>query len=405
MSLINQMLQELDARRGDTAGAAPHGGHIRAVPEQRAIHPAWWLALGLAIVLAGVLAWLLLRPAAAPASQPLKQPPKQHSRLAPAASQVSAQDAGRDSGQEKAAPASEARLQGQAMPPASPDSIALPAVPAVPAGAAPPGDAKPSPAPAVAPAPAELPDPAKQETVLEAPPPIAAIRPMPAAPAKPVSAPAPPRPKASAPTPAAPAAIHKQVKEFTPRQRAENAYRNAILLLQQGKTAEAIEGLELALKLDPKQLGTREALIGALLEQKHNDDAARIAREGLALDVGQPALAMILARLQLDKGGLHQALETLQRSLSYAVDNADYQAFLAALLQRDERHKEAVEHYLQALRLAPRNGVWWMGLGISLQAEHRLPEAADAFKRAKATNALSPELLAFVDGRLHDLPH
>ena len=117
---------------------------------------------------------------------------------------------------------------------------------------------------------------------------------------------------------------------------------------------------------------------------------------------------MILARLQVEKGELRPALDTLQYSLPFAANRADYQAFLAALLQRDKRHKEAADHYLIALRVAPQNGpqagLWWMGLGISLQAENRVAEAQDAYSRAKASNTLSAELQSYVDQKLSQLP-
>jgi MSHA biogenesis protein MshN len=93
---------------------------------------------------------------------------------------------------------------------------------------------------------------------------------------------------------------------------------------------------------------------------------------------------------------------TLERSQSAAIDRADYHGFMAALLQREGRHREAIEHYRQALRRTA-SAVWQMGLGISLQAENRFQEARDAFNRAKAANTLSPELQAFVDQRLRQL--
>ena len=54
--------------------------------------------------------------------------------------------------------------------------------------------------------------------------------------------------------------------------------------------------------------------------------------------------------------------------------------------------------------LVPQAGVWWMGLGISLEADGRGAEARDALQRAKATGTLSPELAAFVEQKLRQLP-
>jgi MSHA biogenesis protein MshN len=86
-----------------------------------------------------------------------------------------------------------------------------------------------------------------------------------------------------------------------------------------------------------------------------------------------------------------------------AVNDADYHAFDAAVLQRLGRHREAVAAYQSALRLAPRAGLWWMGLGISLQADSRGADALDAFRRARSAGGLNSDLLAFVDQRMKQL--
>ncbi|MFB9245143.1 tetratricopeptide repeat protein [Massilia antarctica] len=179
---------------------------------------------------------------------------------------------------------------------------------------------------------------------------------------------------------------------------AEGAYRRALASLQEGRIAEAVAQLEQALGIDARHEAARQTLVGILIEQRRTDEAMRLLQAGLALDTRQPAMAMLLARLQIDSGG--SGVATLMASLPAAVGNGEYHAFLAGALQRERRHQEAVEQYQAALRGTPDNAVWSMGLGISLEAEKRLPEALAAFQRARAAGTLSPELQGFVERKV-----
>lgn len=193
-------------------------------------------------------------------------------------------------------------------------------------------------------------------------------------------------------------------KQVTPQQRVENEYRRALAQLQDGRVSDAMLALQQTLQLDPRHQGARETLVRLLLEAQRPDEAARQLQLSLALDPKQPAQAMMLARLQLDKtGGGAAALDTLMRSLPYAADNGEYHAFLAGVLQREQRYREASEHYQQALQTAPDNSVWWMGLGIALQADNHPAQARQAFERAKGLQTLSPQLQAFVERKLVQL--
>ena len=65
--------------------------------------------------------------------------------------------------------------------------------------------------------------------------------------------------------------------------------------------------------------------------------------------------------------------------------------------------EEAIEQFHTALRLKPGSGVWLLGIGVSLQAVNRPAEAQEAYRRARATNNLSPELAGFADQRMKQL--
>lgn len=190
------------------------------------------------------------------------------------------------------------------------------------------------------------------------------------------------------------------LKIMSAAQRAENFYRQAVVMLQQGRVVEAKEVLRQALGEDPVNLDARQLLVGLLIEEHRQSDAVNLLKDGLRLSPEQTGFSVALARLQLESGGRQEALTTLQDGLQHAGDDAEYHAFLAALLQREERHEDAVTHYLIALKSDPAMPSWLVGIGISLQALGKLSDAGDAYSRAQQTQALSPDLAQFVDQRL-----
>lgn len=193
-----------------------------------------------------------------------------------------------------------------------------------------------------------------------------------------------------------PSATELPKKQINKTQQADAEFRRASELMQQGRISDAIAGYEAALKLDAAHLAARQALVALLLEGKRGAEAERVLQAGLDGKPEQTSFAMLLARLQVERGALDPAVTALEKSLAYAENQADYQAFFAALLQRQNRHKEAITHYQIALQLSPGNGVWMMGLGISMQAIQRNDEANNVFKRALESQTLSPELQRFV---------
>ncbi len=396
MSIINKMLQELEQRHADDPVAGELPGQLRAVPRERSSHAGWLAAAILAVLLVGLLVWLWLRPA-------------------PVAKPASAMHLALKIAPTIPAPQPVAPVEAAAPEPAQPEAGALPSTPN-PATKENAGneknavsevvvDSKANKVNVVQPPSADIPVAKPVQQTKVAPLDYAQPKMKNQPPSQQVVAGNAPASRQVAAVPDAPLMLDKQVRALTPQQRAENDYRRATTLAEQGRAADAIAMLEQVLQDAPAHAGARQTLIALLLKNKRQDDALRRAREGLDLDVKQPGFAMILARLQVEKGEQKAAIATLQRTLPYTLDRPDYRAFLAALLQREGRHKEAIEQYLLAVSMAPQNGVWWMGLGISMQADNRPEEARESFSRARETNTLSPELQAFVEQKLKQLGH
>lgn len=192
-------------------------------------------------------------------------------------------------------------------------------------------------------------------------------------------------------------------KEIRPDQKSGNYYRQGLSNLQQGRVSEAQANLVQALEANPANQEARQTLAGLLIDNKRNDEAKAVLTAGLEITPEQSHFRMALARLQVESGDRTVALSTLEQGLPYAKTNADYQSFIATLLQRADRHDEAITHYMTALSLNSNTTSTLIGLGISLQAVGKLENAKETFMRAQSSTALTPELSAFVEQRLKQI--
>ena len=368
MSVINRMLLELDQRHDSTA-QQQLPGMVRAVPVRL---PAWyrvWLVAALVIALTALVGYFIWR----------------------------------------AAPWKTDTAAIQAAPPASPETSPAFLI-------SPPLQLRPSSTLSNATASAT---PGNVQVITEPPTPIPAPTALPTpSPVAPAPAPAEtkklllPKRDASLETRVSPQVVIKtkpgiettaDMKRVSPEQQADFRYREALALLSQGRGQDAQTALEEALRLDPKNLAARQALLSIFLTAKRYPQAEQILQEGLRLNLAAASLASALASVQLERGDAAAALATLEKYASLSNGAAEYHGMYAALLQRGGRHSEAIEQFQTALKTHGNHANWLMGLGISLQAEKRNAEAEQAYSRARASQGLSPELQAFVEQRLQQV--
>ena len=368
MSVINQMLRDLDARDASEQERAGLPPRLRTLPPAgRAQGGQPWrlLVFGIAIGAAAAGAAIsLLRGDDSPAFPGPAAPPVSSPAVLPAPTSPPAQAMAVEDGAMKLS-----TVIRNAELPAKPGSPGTPPSPNVSASGIPAAAA------------------------------AATVRPVPAKPAKPAAA--------AATTPVAPATadvpdahIDKRPKGGQLREMADVEYRKGMQAAKQGDPAAAAAAFQRALERDPGFSRARQALLATLVGSRQWAEARQVAEAGLALDPAQSGWAVILARLQFEQGDADAAIGTLERHAAHASGDADYQGLFAYLLQRQQRPAEAAERFRAGLALRPGEGRWWFGLGLALENGGKSAEAKEAYARARAAGNLPADMAAVIEQKL-----
>lgn len=197
--------------------------------------------------------------------------------------------------------------------------------------------------------------------------------------------------------------------EVTPRplsaeQQLARDFHTAASAVSAGNHVEAERLLEDVLARDNSQHQARLLLAGLYIQQQRQSRAESVLASGLLHYPQHAPYARLYAQVLAAQARDSEAINALQSALPAAGDDADYHALLAGLYQRSGKPEAAAGSYRAALQLAPAHGEWWMGLGISSEQAGDVDTASAAYQEA-LRHPLTAALQQYVQQRLAQLAH
>ena len=197
-----------------------------------------------------------------------------------------------------------------------------------------------------------------------------------------------------------PAEFTRSSVPLRPEQKAERAYQRGYDYLKAQRHRQAEQTLRQSLTLQPGHIKARELLSGIYIKQGRWIEVSELLRQGLSYSPQHLTFSKLYARALMQLNRDNQAIEVLKRYAPPVQQDPNYFAILAALYQRQNQHVKAVEVYAKLVTVKSHNGVWWVGLGISLEALGRQQDAKQAYGHARKTGNLQMEVARFTDNRL-----
>ncbi len=199
------------------------------------------------------------------------------------------------------------------------------------------------------------------------------------------------------PARAAPVVVRRIAPPTDP---AARFYRRALVRLRAGDSGAAEAALQRVLALDPAQKRARELLAALWMRAGRNAAAKALLGPYVGGHPSDFTLVRLYARVLVEEGDLRGARRTLEASLPKAAGDPAFDALLAVVYQRLGEHRRAAIAYRAALTLHPLDGTRWAGLGIALEESGATREAQAAYRRAADLGGLAPALARYVGGRL-----
>jgi|GEM_PF-2494036 len=220
-----------------------------------------------------------------------------------------------------------------------------------------------------------------------------------AAPApQPVAQPVAPKPQPAPTTQRATGTLKKQV---TPR---EQLWSGAQQARQQGDLSEATRLLSELVELVPDDRDGRFELIKVLLQQRNAEQALQVADSGHQQQPDEPLWLILKARLLAETDQLAEALYALDVDPAPAVSQSpEFYALKAALLQKATRYQDALPIYQLLCGAFPQQPQWWFGRAVTADQVGDQQQARDSFRQALALPGLETQLQQYATQQLQRL--
>lgn len=192
-------------------------------------------------------------------------------------------------------------------------------------------------------------------------------------------------------------AVVKKMAELSPEAEARQLYDEAQTLRRSGQIDAAMGKYRLALERHPGMRDARIQLSRLMQERGQAELALSVLKAGHDY---QPdgGLAIEAGRLLADLGRNGEALIWLERGRE-SLRPADH-ALMGALLSQSHRYEDAVKAYQRALAADPGQGGWLLGLGLALESLGRIDEANAVYRNALERGEFKPEVVKYLQQKI-----
>jgi tetratricopeptide (TPR) repeat protein len=163
---------------------------------------------------------------------------------------------------------------------------------------------------------------------------------------------------------------------------AQTAYERGNLLLDQGKTDEAIALFQKAIQLDP-DFGDAHYELGSALGMRGQWQQAIVEfQQAIRLQPNDQESHYNLGHALLTEQDLDAAIGEFRRAILLKSDDAYAYTDLGIALDRKGKRDEAIAAYRQAIRLEPSNAAIHTNLGVALVRQGKHEEGIESLREA-----------------------
>ncbi|GHF82787.1 tetratricopeptide repeat protein [Thalassotalea marina] len=187
-------------------------------------------------------------------------------------------------------------------------------------------------------------------------------------------------------------------KKLTPEELVAQKMRRVEVNINEGNTSRAEALLEEVLLVDASHNIARKQLAALWFGRQDYSAAHNLLTQGIALMPEYAEFRLMKARIYLKENNVSQAVNSLL-PLSH-TESVDYQSVLAAAAQQNKQHDIAADAFKKLTTLEPTKGKWWLGYGASLDSQGEFQQAKQSYRQALATSSLSDNAQQFIRQRL-----
>ena len=200
--------------------------------------------------------------------------------------------------------------------------------------------------------------------------------------------------------PQLPTAPLRKTNRQSPEQRDAAAVAQARELIRNRQISQAQQLLHSQLEQQPDAIQSRTLLATLAIGRGQHDQALQLIEQGLEALPEDAGLRKLKARLLLDQQQLDAAIALLEPAQPGVAEDPEFHQIRAAALQADGQHQAAAQAYHALLKTRADQPAWWIGLGLSLEALEQADSARQAYRNVLKIPDLEPALSDYVRQRL-----